>query len=339
MKPTDFAYQLTNYLSKYLPSQLGVSTNTIKSYRDTFSILLRYCKDEKGLSPERLWIKDLTREIVEDFLGWLEAERNCSISTRNQRLSAIHAFYKYLQYECPEYMAQLQKIISIPSKKKPTKAFDYLTLEGVQAILSQPDQSTRNGFRDLVLLTLMYDSGARVQEIADLTTTGLRLDELATVKLTGKGQKTRIVPLMSRTSDLLRKYLEHFSHSNYQLESKPLFYSKKQDKLTRSGISFILGKYTEMARREAPNEIPAKVTPHTLRHSKAMHLLQSGVNLVYIRDVLGHSDIKTTEVYARADTNMKRNALINANHPKIQNETPVWQKNPDLLSWLQSLGQ
>jgi site-specific recombinase XerD len=301
--------------------------------------LLRYCNDEKSIPPERLWLKDLTREVIEDFLSWLETERGCGISTRNQRLSAIHAFYKYLQYECPESIGHLQTVISIPSKRKPTKAFGYLSLEGVQAVLAQPDQSTRNGFRDLVLLTLMYDSGARVQEIADLSISELRLDEPATVRLTGKGSKTRIVPLMSRTSDLLRKYLERFRIGSIPLDSHPLFYSRKHDKLTRSGISFILDKYTEMARNKSPGMIPPKVTPHTFRHSKAMHLLQSGVNLVYIRDVLGPSDIKTTEVYARADTNMKRNALVNANHPEIQNETPIWQTNSDLRTWLQNLGQ
>ncbi|MDR2531900.1 MAG: site-specific integrase [Oscillospiraceae bacterium] len=337
MKPTDFAYHLTNYLSRYLPGQLGVSANTIKSYRDTFMILIRYCKDQKGIPSERLLLKDLTRDVVEDFLMWLETERNCSISTRNQRLSAIHAFFKYLQYECPESIELFQRIISIPTKRKPKKAFDYLTLEGVQAILSQPNQSTRGGFRDLVLLTLMYDSGARVQEIADLTISDLRLDEPATVRLTGKGSKTRIVPLMSRTAELLLKYSEHFRASNY-LDSAPLFYNKKCEKLTRSGISFVLDKYTEMARRANPKVVPLKVTPHTLRHSKAMHLLQSGVNIVYIRDVLGHSEIKTTEVYARADTHMKRKALVNANQPEIQSEVPVWQKNNDLLCWLKNLG-
>jgi site-specific recombinase XerD len=337
MKPTDFAYHLTNYLSKYLPGQIGVSTNTIKSYRDTFTILLRYCDDEKRLPPERLLLKDLTRDVIEDFLSWLETERNCSISTRNQRLSAIHAFFKYLQYEAPESMEHFQTVIAIPSKKKQTKAFDYLTIEGIQAILAEPNQNTRNGFRDLALLALLYDSGARVQEIADLTVSALRLDEPATIRLTGKGQKTRIVPLMSRTADLLRVYMEHFQISNTPLNSQPLFYSRTHAKLTRSGIAFILEKYTEMARSKQQGILPAKITPHTLRHSKAMHLLQSGVNLVYIRDLLGHVDIKTTEMYARADTQMKRAALVNANHPEVQNVTPTWQKDPDLLSWLQNL--
>ena len=137
---------------------------------------------------------------------------------------------------------------------------------------------------------------------------------------------------------MLQKYLECFKCSNTPADAQPLFHSRKREKLTRSGISFILDKYAEMARGTLPNAIPTKVTPHTFRHSKAMHLLQSGVNLVYIRDVLGHSDIKTTEIYARADTDMKRRALVNANHPQIQSETPTWQKNSDLLAWLQNLG-
>lgn len=338
MKPTDFAYHLTNYLSKYLPAQVGVSENTIKSYRDTFSLFLRYCKSEKNLSPERLKISDISIDIVENFLAWLESERNCSVSTRNQRLSAIHAFFKYLQYECPENLESLQKVLSIPLKRSCKKCFDYLTLDGVKSILSQPDQSNRNGFRDLALLTLMYDSGARVQEIADLTNADLRLDNSASVKLRGKGQKTRIVPLMSQTTDVLIKYQKCVIDNKYTYDY-PLFFSRRKEKLTRSGISFILAKYVDMARKQTPNLIPDKVTPHTLRHSKAMHLLQSGVNLIYIRDLLGHSDVKTTEIYARADTDIKRNALINANHPEIQLETPIWQKNSDLLSWLQSLGK
>ena len=232
----------------------------------------------------------------------------------------------------------LDELGYVSMERNQTKAFDYLTLEGIKAILSEPDQSTKNGFRDLVLLTLMYDSGARVQEIADLTASMLRLDEPATIRLTGKGNKTRIVPLMSRTANLLRKYMEHFRVDSTSLSSQPLFYSRKCEKLTRSGISFILNKYTEMARIKKQDVIPAKVTPHTMRHSKAMHLLQSGVNLVYIRDVLGHSNIQTTEVYARADTQMKRSALEKAYYPDLQNETPSWQNNPDLLSWLQTLG-
>lgn len=337
LKPTDFAYHLTNYLSKYLPGLVGVSPNTIKSYRDTFSLFLRYCKDEKNLPSERFMIKNLTKALTEDFLSWVELNRSCGVSTRNQRLSAIHAFCKYLQYECPELMEPLQEVISVPFKKKETKAFEYLTLEGVQAILSQPDLSTRKGHRDLTMLALMYDSGARVQEIADLIISDIRFSEPATVRLTGKGRKTRIVPLMSKTAALLRKYIDSFYAD--KPDSQPLFQNNKRDKLTRSGIAFILSNYAESARKTAADIIPAKVSPHAMRHSKAMHLLQSGVNLVYIRDVLGHNAIKTTEVYARADTKMKRMALENADKPDVPVDTPAWQKSSDLLDWLQSLGR
>lgn len=339
MKPTDFSYKLSNYLSKYLPSQLGVSTNTIKSYRDTFSIFLYFCRDAKGIYPEQLMLKDFTKEFIEEFLQWIEIERNCGISTRNQRLSAIHAFSRYLQYECPERMEVLQSILSIPPKKQASKSFDYLTLESVQVILQQPDQSKKIGFRDLVLLTLLYDSGARVQEIVDLRICDLRLEHPATIRVTGKGNKTRIVPLMERTAEMMGKYLQHcHSHADYA-QSVPLFQNNKNEKLSRSGVSYIVDKYATMAKVVKPTEMPEKVTPHTFRHSKAMHLLQSGVNLIYIRDILGHSDIKTTEIYARADSKMKREALIHANHPESQIAKPSWQENSDLLSWLQNLGR
>lgn len=339
MKTTDFAYCLTKYLGAYLPGQVGVSKNTILSYRDTFSIFLKFCRDIAGIPSEYFTLADLSRDVVEHFLAWLESERNCSISTRNQRLSAIHAFCKYLQYEQPESIARFQDIISIPHKKNVSGNFEYLTLEGVQTILAQPDQLTWRGLRDLALLAVMYDSGARVQEIADLCVCDIRLEYPATLKLTGKGQKTRFVPIMESTADVLKSYCQANSIRPSSDLGKPLFYNRDHKKLTRSGISFILQKYAELARKKNGELIPATVTPHMFRHSKAMHLLQSGVNLVYIRDVLGHTSVKTTEVYARADTKMKREALMNAKHPQLPEKKTNWQNDTELLSWLQNLGR
>ena len=190
-------------------------------------------------------------------------------------------------------------------------------MEGVQTILAQLGQLTWRGLRDLALLAVMYDSGARVQEIADLCVCDIRLEYPATLKLTGKGQKTRFVPIMESTADVLKSYCQANSIRPSSDFGKPLFYNRDYKKLTRSGISFILQKYADLAREKNGELIPATVTPHMFRHSKAMHLLQSGVNLVYIRDVLGHTSVKTTEVYARADTKMKREALMNAKHPQL----------------------
>jgi len=339
MNTTDFAHHLTNYLSSYLPGQRNVSTNTIKSYRDTFSLFLRYCRDEKHLPSEKFTLNHLKRSLVEDFLIWLEQCRNCGIATRNQRLAAIHAFCKYLQYECPESMSTLQEVLSIPQKKAPSHSLAYISLHGVEAILAQPDQSRKSGLRDLTLLALMYDTGARVQEIADAALGDVRLEPPATIRLVGKGRKARTVPLMERTATLMRKYIECFFTDISASSSRPLFCNNQREKLTRSGIAFILDKYVQMARSSAGEYLPEKVTPHVLRHSKAMHLLQSGVNLIYIRDLLGHADMKTTEIYARADSEAKRTALENARMPTIPAETPVWHQNADLLSWLQSLGR
>ncbi len=222
-------------------------------------MFLKFCRDIAGIPSEFFTLSDLSKDVVEQFLAWLESERNCSISTRNQRLSAIHAFCKYLQYEQPESITRFQEIISIPHKKNVSGNFEYLTLEGVKAILAQPNQLTWRGLRDLALLSAMYDSGARVQEIADLYVCNIRLEYPATLKLTGKGQKTRFVPIMESTADILKSYCQaNDIMPNINLE-KPLFYNRDHKKLTRSGISFILQKYADLARRECSTLIKLRL--------------------------------------------------------------------------------
>lgn len=336
--PTNFAYYLTQYLSKYLPGQLGASTNTIQSYRDTFTLLLKYLKTSQGITPEKLALEDFNKNRVDAFLAWLEENRHCCISTRNQRLSAIQAFFNYLQIESPSHLLLCQQIMAIHIKRAPKPVMNYLTFEGIQAILSTVDTTECSGRRDFALLCLLYDTGAHVQEIADCVVSDLRLTEPATLRLTGKGSKSRIVPILSKTTVYIKQYIEE-NHLNIpSMGSHPLFYNRKKEKLTRAGISYILGKYVECARKSAPGLIPDSISPHSLRHSKAMHLLQSGVNLVYIRDLLGHADIATTEIYARADSKMKRQALENVYKELKPNQTnPSWQEDQELLAWLQGL--
>lgn len=162
MKPTDFAMYLSRHLGAYLPGQSGCSVNTVRSYRDTFSLFLRYCRDEKKLSPQRLTLDVIDQRLIEDFLQWLEDARRCSTSTRNNRLAAIHAFYRYLQFEIPHYLTRCQEILSISNKRAAKKVISYLTLDEIQALLAQPNAKTVTGRRDLALLALMYDTGARV---------------------------------------------------------------------------------------------------------------------------------------------------------------------------------
>lgn len=336
-KPTDFAYHLTNFLGKYLPGQQGRGTNTIKSYRDSFSLYLKYCRDERGIKPEAVTIEKITAESVISFLAWLENARVCSVSTRNQRLAAFHSFFDYLQTENAEYILLCQRILAIDFKTAPKRSVGYLSFKAIQAILAQPDPESQTGLRDLALLSLLYDTGARVQEIADIVVGDVRLENPATIKLTGKGEKSRVVPLMSHTQEILRSYLNANNLVQTQYCRNPLFYNRSRQKLSRAGIGYILNKYVDSAKAQTPSLFNENISPHKIRHSKAMHMLQSGINLVYIRDLLGHVDIKTTEVYARADSEMKRKALEQAYTPAAPKTSATWHNNSDLMGWLQNL--
>ena len=260
MKPTDFAYYLSTFLTTYLAGQRNLSKNTIQSYRDTFSLLLRYFSDFKKIVPEKVSINTVGKESVEEFLLWLESERGCSISSRNQRLAAIHAFFRYLQSEKPEYMYQCQRMLSIPVKKAPKKPPVYLSDDSMGRLLSQPDMLTECGRRDATLLSVLYDSGARVQELADLTPRNLRLEEPFYITLTGKGRKTRQVPIMKQTAMLLISYIKEQKINTADTLDYPLFFNCWKGKLTRQGIAYIINKYVERLK------INDNVTPHVFRH-------------------------------------------------------------------------
>ena len=336
MKPTDFARALSTYLSLYLPGQRNVSPNTIESYRDTFKLLLTYCQGVRHLAVERLTLCDIDDQLIIGFLTWLEEERHNSKSTRNQRLACLHGFYRYLQIQDPMGLLSYQKILAIPMKKTPQPSVNHLSANAMQLILAQPNRTTRQGRRDTTLLAVLYDSGARVQELVDLRVRDVRLDPPPVLSLTGKGRKTRQVPLMSPTAALLKAYLSEFRLGSNGTGDVPLFCNRQRQKLTSRGVAYILAKYTASARMVSPI-VPEDITPHVFRHSKAMHLLQAGVNLIYIRDLLGHVDISTTEIYARADTELKRQALEKAYPNMISPDLPEWKDDADLLAWLTRL--
>lgn len=339
MKPTNFAYYLTNFLSSYLPGIAGLSQNTIMSYRDTFSLFLEFCSKNKKIKPEKVSLEYLSKKLVEEYLEWLEKTRKCITSTRNVRLAALHSFCRYLQIEFPDFMHPAQQILSIPMKKNRKISVEYITLEAIKFLLTKPDCSTKRGRRDMVLLSLLYDSGARVQELVDITVRDVRTTYPATVKLTGKGNKTRIVPLMKPMAELLKSYLKENQLLAPHTFDYPLFCNRSKNKLTRAGIAYVVKKYAAIAIKETPGLFPKKISPHCFRHSKSMHLLQSGVNLIYIRDFLGHVDIQTTEVYARVDGEMKRKALEKKNDGVISEKMPAWQDDKELMIWLKNLGK
>lgn len=335
MKTTDFAQCLASYLTMYLPGQLGLSENTIMAYRDTFKLVLLFAETEYHLRPEKISLANFNAEFTADFLRWLEQERGCSAATRNQRLAALRAFAKYARTQNPEYLFESQKIMDMKAKKTPAPAIAYLSPDGVQSIFSQTDTSSKYGRRDMILLSLMYDSGARVQEICDLRVRDVRLQKPPTVTLTGKGCKTRSVPIMSSTASALSVYFSDNSLSRPEKADQPLFLNHQHGKLTRAGVTYILKKYFDAAKKVNPS-LPQKISPHILRHSKAMHLLQAGVNLIYIRDFLGHVHVETTEIYAKADTEMKRRAIENA-HIKVDPDLSAWTDDKDLMALLTNL--
>lgn len=337
MKNCDFAYHLTNFFTAYLLGQLNVSENTISSYRDTFSKLLTFFKEVRSVVPEKLKFVHFSRDAVEEFLLWLENSQNCGISTRNQRLAAIKSFFRYVQIEQPEQLFLCQSIIGIKSKRHPKPTIQYLTGNAMKLLLAQPDTSDRDGRRDLAILSVLYDSAARVQELCDLTVRSLRLTVPAVIRLTGKGRKMRELPLSAPNADILRKYVQERKLDRPDRIDEPLFTNRQGRKLTRGGISYILAKYVEKANATTLNALPPTLTPHCMRHSKAMHMLEAGINLIYIRDFLGHEDVETTQVYAKANPETKRAAIFKAYNNDATPQMPDWNDDQNLMSFLKGL--
>lgn len=337
MKPTDFAIYVSDYLSKYLPGMVGASENTIFSYRDMFNRLLSFYESELRISPEKISIKQFNADNISLFLEWIEHNRGNSAATRNVRLASLHAFARFVERKNPAHMFEMQKILSIPYKRTEKGSLEYISGEAMKYLLAIPDVREKSGLRDSALLSLLYDTGCRVQELCDIKICDIRFASPPTVRLTGKGKKTRIVPIMPSMSALLEKYLEKYKLNHPANNFCPLFQNRMGEKLTRKGVSYIVNKYFQKAKKNEPSLYPERLTPHCFRHSKSMHLLHAGVSLIYIRDLLGHVDIKTTEIYARIDSEMKRKALEKGMNLIPDGQEPVWQENRTLLEWLKNL--
>jgi len=334
MSETDFAKHLAAFLSQYLPGQRNLSTNTISSYRDAVKLLLLYCESKTNLKIERIRIADITPQLLAGYLSWLEHDRRCGIATRNQRLAAFKSFFHYVASVEPEHLRRCLQILGLPMKKTPRPTMHFFSPEDLHLLLSQPDLTTRGGRRDHALLVLLYDTAARVQEIIDLTVRDIRLDQPATVVLHGKGRKTRVIPIGSKTTSIMQRYLrENRCIGMTSALDLPVFTNSRRSKLTRAGIAYILAKHAKAMSTE--NDLHA--TPHSLRHSKAVHLLRSGVPLIYIRDFLGHASVTTTEIYAKVDAEQTRKALEGAYEIPSQDGVPEWEEDKSLISWLSDL--
>lgn len=336
MKKNDFSYYTTRFFESYLPGSRNVSENTILSYRDTFSKLLTYLWDCCSIEPDKVTFKDIDHTTIENFLSYLENDLHCSLATRNQRLAALKSFFRYVEVERPDLLFNCQSILEIKNKKSPKPVIGYLTGDETKLLLEQPDTSLQKERRDLALLSLMYDSAARVQEICDLTVRSVSLKTPAIVRLYGKGRKTRDVPLDEPCVKILQQYITENHLNSKEMLDTPLFYNSRREKLSRSGVSYILSKYIDRANENGGN-ISTKITPHCLRHSKAMHMLEAGINLIYIRDYLGHESIDTTQVYAKANPEVRRKAIFKMEEKMSAPSMPDWNDNPDIMNFLRSL--
>ena len=332
---TDFAVFLRRFLTGHLAGLRGYSPNTIVSYRDTFKLLICYFRDEQSIAPEKLTLDLIDATAITGFLEWLGATRHNSASTTNQRLAAIDSFFTWMQSEDPARMARCQDILAIPAKRHDRPAVAHLSVDQTRHLLAEPNRSTSTGRRDATLLATLYDTAARVQELADLTVRDIRLDAPAMAALTGKGRKTRHVPLDTNTAALLAAYLAERQLDSPGRDDHPVFFNQHRSKLSRGGIAWILRKY--QAQATDPALAAAHLSPHVLRHARAMHLYDAGVPLPYIRDILGHVDLSTTEIYARASTEAKRKALEAAYVDVVSADLAEWNQSPELLDWLASL--
>ena len=331
MNKNTFSYYLTKYFAEYLPAQTAASPNTIRSYRDTFVQLMEFYKTEYRLPPEKMEYSEFTAERIERFLSHLEKTRNVCISTRNQRLAAIHAFFKYLQYRDPAGFEQCSQVLAVPYKKAPVRPMNYMSVEEVEFLFSIPDQKDDDQLRDLSIIVLLYETGARVQELIDLCPSSIRFSSTVIAELHGKGNKTRLVPVNADAAAIVRNYIRRCNRVN---ADEPLFVNRKGEKLTRAGIQYIIDKYVSTAHARRPDLFRSKVTNHTFRHSKAMHLLEAGVNLIYIRDLLGHTSVVTTEIYAKTNPKIKEEQL--KKHGASVETTQKYSKKQkeDLIDWL-----
>lgn len=340
--PPDLAGRwLAKFFTDYLAGQRGASPRTIASYRDAIKLLLLWLRDAEHIPPEKLRLADLDRPRILRFLDWLSTERNASPATRNHRLAVIKSFCRYTAVEQPEHLDQVADILAIRQKNTPSPQLGHLRAEEVQALLAEPGTASPRAIRDTVLLALAYDTAARVQELCDLTVANIRAATPATVTIHGKGSKTRYLPLMGPTAELVTDYLDHLDrHPGLGPDAGPLFHGPHHARLTRSGIAKLLARHVRTLRARDPGWAPGlAVTPHTLRRTRAMHLIQAGVNLIYIRDLLGHADVSTTEIYARADAETKRKAIENAYQSLTPDALPDWTQDPSLIGWLDTLGR
>lgn len=334
--PNTLARALRTFFTDHLPRLRGLSPHTLHSYRDSLVLMLRFLSTSKGIDPARIDLGDIDPKTVIAFLCHLESTRHNKTSTRNVRLAALHAFFHHVAAQFPDQLEQAQRILNIPFKRAETQPVDYLEYEEIQAVLENVDRATCDGRRDYALLATLFNTGARAQEIIDLRVCDCQLTRPYQVRLLGKGRKVRVCPLWPQTAEILRALCAE--RQVPQDAASPLFLNQRGESLTRYGIRYILARRCERAQETCPSLARKRLHPHSMRHSTAVYLLKSGVDLVTVSQWLGHASINTTNRYATIDLEMKREAIAKAEPPYEHPGMPgAWRNDASILTWLESL--
>ena len=312
-KSPELIQTLSDFFTIYLPVTRGLSQNTIRSYQYVFQLLFEYLYAEKGLSPEKVMFKNLENGTIEQFLFWLETNRTCGAATRNQRLAAISSFAKYAMNK--QFISALtfgSEVSNIPKKKTPKKIFPYFTIGEISVLLRMPDKATDIEQRDKVLLSVLYASGARAQELCDLTVNDVRFESKTSLRLVGKGNKARIVTIPDNCACLLKNHLKRNRLDTKECRVNHVFSSQIHEHMTTSCVECIVKKYVAKAKNERPGLYCEKnYSPHSFRHSIAVHMLEAEIPIPVIKNFLGHSSIETTLIYATVSADLANKYLRN----------------------------
>lgn len=331
-EPTEFASLLQRFFAERLLKQKNASSRTIAAYRDTFRLLFGYAERERGTPPAKLTLNDFDSTLTLDFLTYLETERRNTVRSRNARLAAVRAFAHYVALQCPPALQLMQQILAIPMKRFEKPLLGFLSRDEVQALLAAPDTTTWCGLRDRMMLTLLYNSGARVSEMIGIRVADVTLATTSSVRLHGKGRKQRTVPLWKETAAEIRRWL---AYADLKAEH-PLVPTRKGLPMTRTNVAERLALAVSEATERCPQLQGRRISPHTLRHTTAMHLLQAGVDLTVIALWLGHESPVTTHGYVEADLAMKERALATIAPPGA-GKRQRYRPTDAVLKFLESL--
>ena len=326
-----FSELVQEFLTSYIVGECNYSRNTKSSYSTTFYLFLEFMSEEKNIKPNKIEIESITKEVIIQFLNWLETERKNSIQTRNQRLAGLKSFYKYVQINEPDLFNTCATILSIKNKKVPKEIISYLSEKEIKIMIDYLNNS--NNLKLLTMMCVLYETGARVSEFTNIKLSDLNLGENASINLYGKGNKRRVVPISQELVRLINKYLKEI-YINYCDDY--LFYSNQKKGYHRKSINYLINTLIDKLHSNYPEYFKDNYSPHSFRHTKGTHLYNNGIPLLYIKDFLGHSHISTTEIYATPDSKRQREEIINnAKEIKVKNRY-TRSKKESLDNWLKS---